>query len=104
MRYIFYLLLLVSFFSSCKKEQQAETMCLDGVIKWVGDPAADGLGWVIFKDDSSSSRPFVPRNLSNSLKVDGLKIAVCLYETDEKVLCRCVQPLNKFHIKSIRRR
>ncbi|HEY0039755.1 MAG TPA: hypothetical protein VGB71_03780, partial [Flavisolibacter sp.] len=101
MRYFFYSLLLVFIFGSCKKEQQSETVCFDGIIKWVGDPAADGLGWVIYKDDSASSKPFIPRNLDNNLKIDGQKVAVCLYETDEKFVCRCVQPLNKFHIKSI---
>jgi hypothetical protein len=104
MRSLLYLLLLVFIFGSCKKEQPAETLCFDGVIEWVGDPAADGFGWVIYKDDSASGKPYIPRNLDNSLKTDGLKVSVCLYETAEKVVCRCAQPVNKFHIESIRRR
>lgn len=89
---------------SCKKEG-AETFCFDGLVQWHGDPAADGLGWVLVNDDSTALfRPFVPRNLPDDLKTDNLKVEVCLYETRDKFYCECPQPLNKYHITQIRRR
>jgi hypothetical protein len=98
-------LLLVSLiFFSCKKDQIGEPLCFDGIIQWAGDPAADGLGWVIMKDDSTTTQPFIPRNLSEGYKIDQLKVAVCLYKTNEDFMCECVRPIKKFHIQSIRRR
>lgn len=90
--------------ASCKKEKQGETVCFDGLIQWHGDPAADGLGWVIVKDDSTTTKPLVLQNLADSLKTDNLKVAACISETDELFYCECARPLNKYHIQSIRRR
>lgn len=104
MRYVLYFLLFTTIFLSCKKENERETSCFNGIVEWRGSPAADGLGWTISNDDSVSPKTFIPRNLDDDFKVDGLKVSVCLYETDEKASCFCVQPPNKYHITSIRRR
>jgi len=87
--------------SACSKKNK-ETTCFDGVIKWHGNPAADGLGWVIQRGDSTNMRSYVPVELSNSYKKEGLNVAVCLEETDEKVACFCAQPMNKYRITSIK--
>lgn len=90
---------------SCKKEKQGKSLCFDGVVRWTGDPAADGLGWAIFADDSTAVyRPFIPQNLPDAYKANELKIAVCVSETDEKFYCMCAVPLNKYRIGSIKRR
>jgi hypothetical protein len=90
--------------SGCDKETTEPEMCFDGVVRWHGDPAADGLGWTIYKDDNANTTPFTPRNLSDEYKVNNLKVHVCMYRTEEKFYCHCVQPLDKYHITSIRRR
>lgn len=92
------------FFVGCSKEEQSEQFCFNGVVKWTGDPAADGLGWVIYPGDSATDRPYIPVDLSSDYKADNLKIAACLEETSEKFYCQCAQPLTKYRVVSIGRR
>lgn len=54
MKNLLFLLLSAPLLFSCKKEKQSQALCFDGVVRWTGDPA-DGLGWAIFKDDSTAS-------------------------------------------------
>lgn len=104
MKYFLYLLVLIVAFGSCRKDKEEGGICFNGVIKYAGNPAADGLGWVIYKDDSTTTKPFVPQNLSDGYLKDGLKISVCLKETEEKLYCFCAQPLPKYRITSIQPR
>ena len=90
--------------ASCTKSRGEDEMCFQGIIKYMGAPAADGLGWVILKDDSTTTKPFIPQNLDDAYQKDRLKISVCLRETNEKFYCFCQQPLNKYRIISIRMR
>lgn len=100
MKRVFALAAFLILLGACNKKNE-EAICLDGVVRWEGNPAADGLGWVIKNDDSTNTRTYVPLELSDSYKKDGLRVAVCLKETDEKVACFCAQPMNKFRITSI---
>lgn len=84
----------------CKKDK--DSFCINAEIRWGGDPAADGLGWHLF-DSIGGFRVFIPRNLPDSLKIDGLPVNACMYPTNEKFYCECARPLNKYHITSIRR-
>jgi hypothetical protein len=102
-KYFLYLLAAIAL-SSCSKDVDSDSTCFDGVIRWAGNPAADGLGWVIYEDDSTTTKPFVPQNLSDNYMKDGVKVSVCLKETEEKLHCFCVEPLPKYRITSIRYR
>jgi len=104
MKALFIYLLSLIFLSGCNKEKEEADMCFNGIVRWMGEPAADGLGWTIQKDDSITTQPFIPRNLSDEFKVNNLKVHVCMYKTDEKFYCHCVQPLDKYHITSIQKR
>lgn len=93
------------FVLSCKKEpQNAETFCFDGLVRYLGSPAADGLEWALLQEGNDSRRVYVPQNLPDNLKTDSLKVSVCLYKTDEKFSCFCVVPMDVYHIVSIKRR
>ena len=101
MKKVVFPILLLLFFAACKKEH-ADTICLDAAVKWGGEPAADGFGWYIF-DSVGGIKIYVPLNLPDVLKIDGLSVHVCMYETTEKFYCMCPQPMNKYHITQIRR-
>lgn len=87
-------------FLSCKKEQQS--FCIDALIRWGGDPAADGAGWY-FIADSTRSILYFPRNLPDSLKIDNLLVNTCLYKTKEKFISSGGQTITKYHVTAIRR-
>ena len=92
------------FLVACNKEKQGRGFCSEtAVVRWSGDPAADGLGWIIF-DSVGGARSMVPRNLSNEYKIDNLPVSVCMVETDEKYPCECLQAVNKYQITYIRKR
>jgi hypothetical protein len=101
MKKVVFPILLFLFFAACKKEH-ADTICLDAAVKWGGEPAADGFGWYIF-DSVGGIKNYIPLNLPDGLKIDGLSVHVCMYETMEKFYCMCPQPMNKYHITQIRR-
>ncbi len=104
MKKLLSVLFLFVVFISCNKDHAENETCFNGVVRWGGEPAADGLGWVIYRDNDNTPRPFIPRNLPDRYKSDNLSVHVCLYETNEKFYCQCVAPYNKYHITSIRRR
>src|SRR5215208_2387568 len=97
-----YLLLVFSVILFCCKKEKNETICLNGAVKWGGDPAADGLGWYIM-DSVGGLKNYIPENLPDNLKADGLSVRVCLYETSTKFYCQCAYPLNKYHITFIKK-
>jgi hypothetical protein len=91
-------------FTACQKEDQPATRCMDGLIRWEGDPAADGLGWTVRKEGDSWPIPYVLDNLPTEFQQDSLPVNICLYKTDEKLHCQCAQPMDKYRITSIKRR
>lgn len=101
MKRILILLAASTIIFSCSKSSDENEICFNGVVRWAGSPAADGLGWVIYKDDSTTTQPFIPKNLSGNYTKDGLIISVCLVKTAEKFHCFCTQPLPVYRITSI---
>jgi len=90
--------------SSCKKDKAATAICTAAAIQYAGDPALDGLGWIMIIDSVSSFKYESPDNLSESFKVNGLLVDVCYVITDKDFVCFCVPPLKKkVHITSIKR-
>ncbi|HEY1115710.1 MAG TPA: hypothetical protein VGE66_19235 [Chitinophagaceae bacterium] len=101
MKYLPLLLLTTLAFTSCSKERDSE--CLDGTIEYMGDPAADGLGWVL-RTDGENPRYFVLGNLPGNYQVDDLEVNACLYNTGQKMTCFCAEPPDKYAVTSIRKR
>ena len=104
MKTLFVLLLCGSLVAACTRDRVTETDCLDSVVMWMGDPAADGLGWTLLKDSAGGMSVYIPRNLPDSLKIDGQPVHVCLFKTNENFYCECLAPMKKYHITSIRKR
>ncbi len=75
--------------------------CKNAVISWHGDPAADGMGWVL---ELGNDKFEVPENLPDSFKVTDTKVKVCFKPTSKRVECRCVTPRFYVNISSITRR
>jgi hypothetical protein len=86
-------------FASCSKEQT----CTDGLIRWGGEPAVDGLGWY-FTSAELGERPVKLKTIPEKYLKDSLQVNVCLRKTDEKYQCFCAVPLEVYEIRSIRNR
>lgn len=104
MKYALFACVFSALLLSCKKEKQASEFCFDGIVKWMGEPAADGLGWVLYKGDSLQGSPYIPQNLPDGFKVNDRKVSACVYQTEEKFSCFCIRPLNTYRITSIKPR
>ena len=84
MNYLFFTLfaaLLV--FSACKSNGGAVSdtacnSCEDAFIRFYGDPALDGCGWVV----DVSSTIYMPNNLPTEFYVDSLKVRIKYKELD----------------------
>jgi hypothetical protein len=87
-------------FCACKKEEQS--FCVDATVRWGGDPAADGAGWYLIAD-SVRGISFTPENIPDTLKIDGLLVNACMYDTRNKMSCECAHPPHIYHITSIRK-
>lgn len=85
--------------TACNKEQN----CTDGLIRWGGEPAVDGLGWY-FTSTDLGDRPVKLKNLPDRYLTDSLQVNVCLRKTTEKYQCFCATPLDVYEVKSIRKR
>lgn len=108
MKRLLYLCGFILFLYACKKDQQfcttEESVCVDATVKWMGEPAADGLGWTLLKD-STLNTYYIPINLPDNMKTDGLKVNACIIRTDQKFICgMCVSFPDMYHILSIRQR
>jgi hypothetical protein len=79
-------------------EERPQTV--NATIEWSGDPALDGLGWVIHTSDGAVE---VPDNLSEEFKQDQMAVVVSYQRTDKRVPCRCAEPKYYVHILSIER-
>ncbi|MFN8253439.1 MAG: hypothetical protein U0V75_16335 [Ferruginibacter sp.] len=91
--------------ASCKKVNTSKKeICTDAVVRWGGDPAADGTGWHLYVASDNITAFKYPDNLPDDFKVAGLQVAVCYEPTDRDFICFCMQPLPKMvHITFIKR-
>ena len=77
--------------SDCKQPEQPEAKeagTFNAVVAWYGEPAADGLGWVLRIDSQKIEKP---SNLAKEFQINGLKVNVTYEPTTEKFPCFCVQ-------------
>ncbi|MFT5236878.1 MAG: hypothetical protein ACI9M9_000467 [Flavobacteriaceae bacterium] len=75
------------FFSACKSKgvtvsDTTCTSCEDAIIRYYGDPASDGCGWIV----DASSIIFMPENLQPEFYIDSLKVRI-RYNVLERVNC-----------------
>jgi hypothetical protein len=101
MKYFIILLLTAFTLTACNKEADAE--CMDGTIENAGDPAADGLGWVL-RTNAEVPRYYVLSNLPASYQENGLAVNACLVNTGQKMNCMCAVPPDKYKVVSIQKR
>ncbi len=83
----FILIIALIFFSSCKskKETLPEVSCEsceDALIRFYGEPASDGCGWVV----KASETIYMPKNLLPEFYTDSLKVRI-KYRVLERVNC-----------------
>jgi len=87
---------------SCKKNNEDTSTCTTAKVHYGGDPAADGLGWILVTD-SVSGKYEAPDNLDVMYKTEGLLVDFCYVVTDKDSNCFCPPPLKKMiHIISIK--
>ena len=99
MKQLLLLVFTLALSSSCKKEM----CCTDGMIRWGGEPAVDGLGWYFVAADLGN-KPVKLKNLANDYQVDSLQVNACLTLLTEKYQCFCASPLDVYKIEKIGRR
>jgi hypothetical protein len=73
--------------SACKSNDSAVNAsscnsCEDAVIRYFGDPALDGCGWVV----DVASTIYMPSNLAPQFHIDSLKVQL-KYTVKERVNC-----------------
>jgi hypothetical protein len=78
-------------FSACKSNGGAVSdtacnSCEDAMIRFYGDPALDGCGWVV----DVSSTIYMPNNLAPEFHTDSLKVRI-KYKVLERVNCGLVK-------------
>ena len=78
-------------FTACKSNGEAVSVtacnsCEDAFIRYYGDPALDGCGWVV----DVSSTIYMPNNLAPEFQVDSLKVRI-KYKVLERVNCGLVK-------------
>ncbi|MEJ8817447.1 hypothetical protein [Lacibacter sp. H407] len=85
-------------FSACQKDQ----LCTDGVIRWGGEPAVDGLGW--YFESADLPRIVKLKDIPSRYLTDSLAVSVCLIKTNEKYQCFCAEPMDVYEVKRIGKR
>lgn len=93
-------------FASCRKSDCKEPEPspkapgpYNAVVEWFGEPAVDGLGWMLRLDSQKVEKP---SNLSKEFQVHGLKVKVQYEPSTEKFPCFCAQGfINMVRIISI---
>lgn len=73
------------------------------MIRWGGEPAADGLGWYFLSADLGD-KPVKLKNLSDNFLVDSLEVTACILSLTEKYQCFCATPLDMYKVEKISRR
>ena len=84
---------------SCKKSEEAQ--CESGLVRWEGDPAADGLGWTLRVGNNNLE---IPTNLPRAYMIDSLAVSVCFVPSSKKFSCECLAHLTMVEIVSIKLR
>jgi hypothetical protein len=105
MKRIFFVLLLTGMTATaCKKNTvNNNATCGIATVKYMGDPAADGLGWTLFVGDSASNGHLeIPENLAAGFKTHGLVVDICYERTDHLFYCFCTAPYKMINITSIK--
>jgi hypothetical protein len=97
MNHILFAILFATTINTCNTHND----CKNAVVSWHGDPASDGMGWVL---ELGTDKFEVPENLPDSFKVTDTKVKVCFKATDKRVECRCATPRFLVNISSITRR
>ena len=74
-------------FSSCKSKKESVShasceSCEDAIIRFYGEPASDGCGWVV----KASETIYMPKNLLPEFYIDSLKVRI-KYKVLERVNC-----------------
>jgi hypothetical protein len=91
------LVIAVIVFSACKKDSSqnhSNDICTVATVEYGGDPAADGLGWILVTD--TVTRKFeAPEDIPAAFKVHGLLVDVCYVRTDKDFICFCAPPPQK---------
>jgi hypothetical protein len=90
-------------FTGCTKEnllEQQETPSKQATIDYMGNPAADGMGWVLRFADQSYE---IPTNLTEEFQDDELNVKVAYKKSSRTFPCRCVEPKQMVDIISIER-
>jgi hypothetical protein len=93
------LIIAVAIMASCKKNNDTNNVsCAPAVVRYGGDPAADGVGWYLMVGDSTGGTPEYPQNLAVTYMKEGLAVNVCYYKSDKDFSCFCAPPLPKMVI------
>jgi hypothetical protein len=94
---------LIFIFTGCTKENIVEDQAIPAkkaTIDYMGNPAADGFGWVLRMDDQSFE---IPTNLAEEFKTDETDVKVVYKKSSRTFPCRCTQPKTMVDIISIER-
>jgi hypothetical protein len=98
------IIILCSFiFTACTKEsllEEQEAPAKQATIDYMGNPAADGLGWVLRFPDKSYE---IPTNLGENFQIDELDVKVVYKKSSRTFPCRCTEPKYMVDIISIER-
>ncbi|HEY0066371.1 MAG TPA: hypothetical protein VGB46_03375 [Flavisolibacter sp.] len=89
------------FLLGCEKDKSLE--CVDSIVFWGGDPAADGMGWYL-SDGRGSGNNYYVDDLPAEFQTDSLPVRVCLVKTGKKRNCFCLTRPPVHRIKHISRR
>jgi hypothetical protein len=103
MKALFIILSCIFIFTGCTKENlvaEQEVPAKEATIDYMGNPAADGLGWVLRFADQSYE---IPTNLGESFQHDELKVKVAYNKSTKTFPCRCTEPKYMVDIISIER-
>lgn len=97
------LLLMVCFAAACKKDTGTNSICDTATVRYMGDPAADGLGWTLLVGDSSNAHIEIAENLAEAYKTNGLVVDICYQKTENLYYCFCAQPYKMIHLITIKK-
>ena len=103
MKKLLFIPLCIFIFTGCTKENvlaEAEPEAKTATIDYMGNPAADGLGWVLRFSDQSYE---IPSNLGKEFESDELDVKVSYKKSDRTFPCRCTEPKYMVDIISIGR-
>lgn len=84
---VFIIITALILFSSCKSKKETLSdasceSCEDAIIRFYGEPASDGCGWVVKASDTI----YMPKNLLPEFYTDSLKVRI-KYKVLERVNC-----------------